>query len=161
MIVSDEELLARFNSQAPLTEGTDISEHPAPGTPVTGYRIYKVYEDDYVGSPNQHYTSPIHELQVDPMERGFYYWRNEETAKDYLYQTIPWLGGLDSNRLLGLGLFRIEGNATDYPFREHEERGENHVGFTADEIKIDKEPIVFLSKAEIFEILNQIKQLNT
>ena len=154
MIISSEELYSHLNSQAPLTEGTDISEHPAPGTPVTGYRIYKVYENDKLGSPNQHFTVDKHEIQVDPMGRGFYYWQNRETAEDYIYQTIPWLGGLDSPKLLGVGLFRIEGNAT---VEEYKERGANHVGFTADEVKVDEDPILFLSKQEIREVLDTIK----
>ena len=159
MIISSEELYAHLNSQAPLTEGTDISEHPAPGTPVTGYRIYKVYENDKLGSPVQRGIVDKNEIQVDPTGRGFYYWQNRETAEDYIYQTIPWLGGLDSPKLLGVGLFRIEGNATDYPFEEYKERGANHVGFTADEVKIDEDPILFLSKQEIREVLDTMKGL--
>lgn len=154
MIISSEELYAHLNSQAPLTEGTDICEHPAPGTPVTGYRIYKVYENDKLGSLNQHSTVDKNEIQVDPMGRGFYYWQNRETAEDYIYQTIPWLGGLDSPKLLGVGLFRIEGNATAV---EYKERGELNVGFTADEIKVDEDPILFLSKQDIQEVLNTMK----
>ena len=150
MIVSSEELYAHFTSQAPLTEGADISEHPAPGTPVTGYRIYKVYENDKLGRPNQHSTVDKHEIQVDPMGRGFYYWQNRETAEDYIYQTISQLGGLDSPNLLGIGLFRIEGNATVEEY--------HHGGFTANEIKVDEDPILFLSKQDIKEIFNQIKQ---
>ena len=150
MIISSEELYAHLNSQAPLTEGTDISEHPAPGTPVTGYRIYKVYENDKLGSTNQHFTVDKHEIQVDPTGRGFCYWQNRETAEDYIYQTIPRLGGLDSPGLLGIGLFRIEGNAT---VEEYKERG----GFTADEIKVDEDPILFLSKQDIREVLDTIK----
>lgn len=157
MIISSEELYSHFTSQAPLTEGTDISEHPAPGTPVTGYRIYKVYEDNKLGSPNQHFTVDKNEIQVDPMGRGFYYWQNESTAEDYIYQTLPWLGGLDNSKLLGIGLFRIEGYATDYPFKEYQERGDNHVGFTADEVKVNEDPILFLSKQDIKEILNIMK----
>lgn len=154
MIISSEELYARLNSQAPLTEGTDISERPAPGTPVTGYRIYKVYENDKLGSPNQHFTVDKHEIQVDPMGRGFYYWQNRETAEDYIYQTIPRLEDLDSPGLLGIGLFRIEGNAT---VEEYKERGEHHGGFTADEIKVDEDPILFLSKQDIREVLDTMK----
>ncbi len=150
MIVSSEELYAHFTSQAPLTEGTNIYEHPAPGTPVTGYRIYKVYENDKLGSPNQYFTVDKNEIQVDPMGRGFYYWQNRETAEDYIYQTISQLGGLDSPNLLGIGLFRIEGNATVEEY--------HHRGFTANEIKVDEDPILFLSKQDIREILNQIKQ---
>ena len=150
MIISSEELYAHLNSQAPLTEGADISEHPAPGTPVTGYRIYKVYENDKLGSPVGHCIVDKNEIQVDPMGRGFYYWQNRETAEDYIYQTIPRLEGLDSPELLGIGLFRIEGNAT---VEEYKERG----GFTADEIKVDEDPILFLSKQEIREVLNTIK----
>ena len=156
MIISSEELYAHLNSQAPLTEGTDISEHPAQGTPVTGYRIYKVYENDKLGSPNQRCIVDKHEIQVDPMGRGFYYWQNRETAEDYIYQTIPWLGGLDSPKLLGIGLFRIEGNATVEAYKE---RGELHVGFTADEIKVDEDPILFLSKQDIREVLDTMKGL--
>ena len=154
MIISSEELYSHLNSQAPLTEGADISEHPAPGTPVTGYRIYKVYENDKLGSPNQHFTVDKHEIQVDPMGRGFYYWQNRETAEDYIYQTIPRLEGLDSPKLLGIGLFRIEGNATVEAYKE---RGEHHVGFTADEIKVDEDPILFLSKQDIREVLDTMK----
>ena len=159
MILSSEELLAHLNSSAPLTEGTDISEHPAPGTPVFGYRLYKVYDDDKLGSPNQHFVVDKNEIQVDPLGRGFYYWRNEETARDYMYQTIPWLGGLESKNLRGMGIYRIEGNATDYPFQEYKERGENHVGFTADEVKVAPEPVMFLSTQEIKDILQQMKTL--
>lgn len=159
MILSSEELLARLNSSAPLTEGTDISEHPAPGTPVSGYRLYKVYEGDKLGSPNQHFLVDKNEIQVDPQGRGFYYWRNEETARDYMYQTIPWLGGLESKNLRGMAIYRIEGNATDYPFKEYEERGENHVGFTADEVKINPDPILFLTVDEIQEVLSQMRKL--
>jgi hypothetical protein len=158
MIISSEELYSHLSSQAPLTEGTDISEHPAPGTPVTGYRIYRVYEGDKLGSPMQRFTVDKNEIQVDPMGRGFYYWQNRETAEDYLYQTIPWQGDLDSKNLLGMGLFRIEGYATDYPFKEYQERGDNHVGFTADEVKVNEDPILFLSKQDIQEILNHIKE---
>lgn len=154
MIISSEELYAHLNSQAPLTEGIDISEHPAPGTPVTGYRIYKVYENDKLGSPNQHFTVDKHEIQVDPMGRGFYYWQNRETTEDYIYQTIPRLEGLDSPGLLGIGLFRIEGNAT---VEEYRELGEHHGGFTADEIKVDEDPILFLSKQDIREVLDTMK----
>lgn len=154
MIISSEELYAHLNSQAPLTEGIDISEHPAPGTPVTGYRIYKVYENDKLGSPNQHFTVDKHEIQVDPMGRGFYYWQNRETAEDYIYQTIPRLEGLNSPGLLGIGLFRIEGNAT---VEEYRELGEHHGGFTADEIKVDEDPILFLSKQDIREVLDTMK----
>lgn len=154
MIISSEELYSHLNSQAPLTEGADISEHPAPGTPVTGYRIYKVYENDKLGSPNQHFTVDTHEIQVDPMGRGFYYWQNRETAEDYIYQTIPRLEGLDSPGLLGIGLFRIEGNAT---VEEYKELGEHHGSFTADEIKVDEDPILFLSKQEIREVLDTMK----
>lgn len=154
MIISSEELYAHLNSQAPLTEGAAISEHPAPGTPVTGYRIYKVYENDKLGSPNQHFTVDKHEIQVDPMGRGFCYWQNRETAEDYIYQTIPRLEGLDSPGLLGIGLFRIEGNAT---VEEYRELGEHHVGFTADEIKVDEDSILFLSKQDIREVLDTMK----
>lgn len=150
MIISSEELYARLNSQAPLTEGAAISEHPAPGTPVTGYRIYKVYENDKLGSPVGNCIVDKHEIQVDPMGRGFYYWQNRETAEDYIYQIIPGLGDLDSPVLLGIGLFRIEGNAT---VEEYKERG----GFTADEIKVDEDPISFLSKQDIREVLNMIQ----
>lgn len=158
MIISSEELYAHLSSQAPLTEGTDISEHPAPGTPVSGYRIYRVYENDKLGSPMQRFTVDKNEIQVDPMGRGFYYWQNRETAEDYLYQTIPWQGDLNSKNLLGMGVFRIEGNATNYPFEEYKARGDNHVGFTADEVKVDKDPILFLSKQDIQEILNHLKE---
>ena len=154
MIISSEELYAHLNSQAPLTEEADISEHPAPGTPVTGYRIYKVYENDKLGSPNQHSTVDKNEIQADPMGRGFYYWQNRETAEDYIYQTIPRLEGLDSPKLLGIGLFRIEGNATVEAYKE---RGEHHGGFTADEIKVDEDPILFLSKQDIREVLDIMK----
>lgn len=154
MIISSEELYAHLNSQAPLTEGTDISEHPAPGTPVTGYRIYKVYENDKLGSPNQRSIVDKNEIQVDPMGRGFYYWQNRETAEDYIYQIIPWLGGLNSPKLLGIGLFRIEGNATVV---EYKEQDSIHVGFTADEIKVDEDPILFLSKQDIREVLDTMK----
>ena len=154
MIISSEELYAHLNSQAPLTEGTDISEHPAPGTPVTGYRIYKVYENDKLGSLAEHCIVDKNEIQVDPMGRGFYYWQNRETAEDYIYQTIPWLEGLDSPKLLGIGLFRIEGNATVV---EYKEQDSIHVGFTADEVKVDEDPILFLSKQEIREVLDTIK----
>ena len=154
MIISSEELYAHLNSQAPLTEGTDISEHPAPGTPVTGYRIYKVYENDKLGSPVQRSIVDKNEIQVDPTGRGFYYWQNRETAEDYIYQIIPWLGGLDSTKLLGIGLFRIEGNATVV---EYKEQDSIHVGFTADEIKVDEDPILFLSKQDIREVLDTIK----
>ena len=154
MIISSEELYAHLNSQAPLTEGTDISEHPAPGTPVTGYRIYKVYENDKLGSLAEHCIVDKNEIQVDPMGRGFYYWQNRETAEDYIYQTIPWLEGLDSQKLLGIGLFRIEGNATVEAYKE---RGEHHGGFTADEIKADEDPILFLSKQDIREVLDTMK----
>lgn len=154
MIISSEELYSHLNSQAPLTEGADISEHPAPGTPVTGYRIYKVYENDKLGSPNQHFTVDKYEIQVDPMGRGFYYWQNRETAEDYIYQTIPRLEDLDSPKLLGIGLFRIEGNAT---VEEYNEPGEHHGGFTADEIKVDEDPILFLSKQDIREVLDTMK----
>lgn len=150
MIISSEELYAHLNSQAPLTEGIDISEHPAPGTPVTGYRIYKIYENDKLGSPVQRGIVDKHEIQVDPTSRGFYYWRDRETAEDYLYQTIPRLEGLDSPKLLGVGLFRIEGNAT---VAEYKEQG----GFTADEIKVEEDPILFLSKQEIREVLDNMK----
>ena len=154
MIISSEELYAHLNSQAPLTEGTDISEHPAPGTPVTGYRIYKVYENDKLGSPVQRSIVDKNEIQVDPTGRGFYYWQNRETAEDYIYQIIPWLGGLDSTKLLGIGLFRIEGNATVV---EYKEQDSIHVGFTADEIKVDEDPILFLSKQDIQEVLDTMK----
>lgn len=157
MIISSEELYSCLNSQAPLTEGADISEHPAPGTPVTGYRIYKVYENDKLGSTVEHCIVDKNEIQVDPMGRGFYYWQNRETAEAYIYQIIPRLEGLDNGKLLGIGLFRIEGYATDYPFKEYQERGGNHVGFTADEVKVDEDPILFLSKQEIREVLNTIK----
>ena len=154
MIISSEELYSHLNSQAPLTEGADISEHPAPGTPVTGYRIYKVYENDKLGSLAEHCIVDKNEIQVDPMGRGFYYWQNRETAEDYIYQIIPWLGGLDSTKLLGIGLFRIEGNATVV---EYKERVEHQGGFTADEIKVDEDPILFLSKQDIQEVLDTIK----
>lgn len=155
MIISSEELYAHLNSQAPLTEGTDICEHPAPGTPVTGYRIYKVYENDKLGSLAEHCIVDKNEIQVDPMGRGFYYWQNRETAEDYIYQTIPRLEGLDSPKLLGVGLFRIEGNATVEAYKEQDSI---HVGFTADEIKVDEDPILFLSKQEIREVLDTIKR---
>lgn len=154
MIISSEELYSHLNSQAPLTEGADISEHPAPGTPVTGYRIYKVYENDKLGSLAEHCIVDKNEIQVDPMGRGFYYWQNRETAEDYIYQTISRLEGLDNPKLLGIGLFRIEGNATVEAYKE---RGEHHGGFTADEIKVDEDPILFLSKQDIREVLDTMK----